>query len=359
MFNPAFQKLLAALIVQCKRLLLSVVGLIASMCLTIGSAMAADTAWPSACALAAWRAACESALVREPLNQIEALLDLYPQLDGSAAAQQARQEQTQWLGSPPTNCTTSACWSGHALRRLSVLAGEIALLHEPSISAEPVAIATGSPDASNLKKSLSVVGSEAPHSTRAKLDGTQIYALAQRASVFMMGRSQDQPNKKIYGSGVILAPGLVATNYHVVRKAGSMAVLYQNRVYRFSVVAGDIGLDLVLLRVPGLPGTVLPLAPLKSIQPGQRVYAFGSPFGFTQSISDGIVSAVRPFAVNKTASLIQVTTPISPGSSGGGLFDEQGALVGFASATYKNAQNLNFAIPAELVKTLPPMTLFR
>lgn len=364
MFDRAFGRLPVALVVRIKWARRNAVLMLAGAWLSVGSASAANTEWPQACAFAAWRASCDSPTVRAPLRQIEAVLELYPVLGGSTAALQARQEQAQWLDSPPTDCATSACWSAHALHRLSELAGA---LSDSAGTTEAVQAVSLSPDQQTLKKSpatsslpSSLSSADEPlQRTRAKLDGTQIYALAQRASVFMMGLAQGQPNKKIFGSGVILAPGLVATNYHVVRKAGSMSVLYQDRSYRFSVVAGDIGLDLVLLRVPGLPGTVLPLAPLKLVQPGQRVYAFGSPYGFTQSISDGIVSAVRPHFVNKSASIIQVTAPISPGSSGGGLFDEQGALVGFTTATYKSGQNINFAIPAELVKTLPPMTLFR
>jgi tetratricopeptide (TPR) repeat protein len=81
------------------------------------------------------------------------------------------------------------------------------------------------------------------------------------------------------------------------------------------------------------------------LKPGQKIYAIASPMGFENSITEGLVSGIRTSAQTGETT-IQFTAPVAPGSSGGGLFDEKGNLVGIIrSLTVGNAQNLNFAIP--------------
>jgi tetratricopeptide (TPR) repeat protein len=82
---------------------------------------------------------------------------------------------------------------------------------------------------------------------------------------------------------------------------------------------------------------------------GEHVYALGAPEGLELSLSEGLVSSLRSF---DGLSFIQTTAPISHGSSGGGLFDGQGSLIGITTFTFKDGQNLNFAIPSDLVATL-------
>jgi len=78
--------------------------------------------------------------------------------------------------------------------------------------------------------------------------------------------------------------------------------------------------------------------------PGQQVFAIGTPQGLEGSISEGIVSAKRGDPIFDRPLLVQTTAPISPGSSGGGLFDARARLVGITSFRLTDAQNLNFAI---------------
>jgi S1-C subfamily serine protease len=84
---------------------------------------------------------------------------------------------------------------------------------------------------------------------------------------------------------------------------------------------------------------------------GQRVYAIGSPQGLELTLSEGLVSALRQ---TTNGSIIQTTAPISPGSSGGGLFNANGQLVGIVTFQSRTGQNLNFALPAHWISEMKP-----
>jgi len=92
------------------------------------------------------------------------------------------------------------------------------------------------------------------------------------------------------------------------------------------------------------------VAPLSSMKVGQRLYAIGAPQGLELSLSEGLVSGLRK---DGDTTLIQTTAAISPGSSGGGLFDERGHLVGITTMFLKDSQALNFAVPAEMIALVP------
>ena len=162
------------------------------------------------------------------------------------------------------------------------------------------------------------------------------------------------------GSGVVVAPEIVLTNCHVT-KQGAVAVHYRKTKYKALVLAGNEEMDYCILQVAGLPATPAPMGPLGDVAPGQRVYSLGSPRGFELTFAEGIVSALRP-TVGMPLPIIQTTAPISPGSSGGGLFDEYGRVIGITTFFRVEAQNLNFAMPVELYRhlirapALPPAT---
>ena len=81
-----------------------------------------------------------------------------------------------------------------------------------------------------------------------------------------------------------------------------------------------------------------------TLEIGETVYAIGNPQRLELTVSDGLLSGKRSAGELR---LVQTTAPISPGSSGGGLFDSRGNLVGITTSTRRDAQNINFAIPAE------------
>lgn len=86
------------------------------------------------------------------------------------------------------------------------------------------------------------------------------------------------------------------------------------------------------------------------MQIGEQILAIGNPYGFENTISDGLISGIREIADFK---LLQITAPVSPGSSGGALFNMKGEVIGITSiGSQWNAQNLNFAIPINTLKIL-------
>lgn len=147
------------------------------------------------------------------------------------------------------------------------------------------------------------------------------------------------------GSGFIAADGGVVTNYHVIRGAYSAAARLQdgstNPVQ--GVVGYDPNRDVAVLKVDNLVAEPLPLADSDRVQIGDKVVAIGSPLAIQNTISDGIISGIR-------SGVLQTSTPISPGSSGGPLFNRQGEVVGITVAQIIGAQNVNFAVPINWAK---------
>ena len=152
-------------------------------------------------------------------------------------------------------------------------------------------------------------------------------------------------NGDIQGSGVVVAQKLVATNCHVVANARVPVTVRQGRVsHAAQRAATDTERDLCLLEVPTLEARPVAIGQAASLRVGMPVYAIGAPAGLELSLSAGLVSALRQTA---TVPMVQTTAPISPGSSGGGLFDQRALLVGITTSQMRTGQNLNFAIPAE------------
>ena len=193
--------------------------------------------------------------------------------------------------------------------------------------------------------------SPVPHST---LSADEIFVRASPAVVQVV--IQDRNNQPIaFGSGFLInTNGLIATNYHVIEKGHSAHVVLADGTI-FSVVgvaAYDSGADLAILKVAGqihaqpleLIGNELPLV-------GAKVYAIGNPLGLANTLSDGLVSGHQEIPIYPIT-MIQTTTPISPGSSGGPLVGDNGKVVGVMTVSRLGGQNLNFAVPASHVARL-------
>jgi len=119
------------------------------------------------------------------------------------------------------------------------------------------------------------------------------------------------------GSGILLSSGHVATNYHVVEKAGRLMVVQQGREYAAKPGYIDRFRDVCTLVVSGLQGSPIMFGDTNKLMVGEKVYAIGAPQGLELTFSDGIISGLRD--VDK-GHYIQLTAPISLGSSGGGAF---------------------------------------
>ena len=115
--------------------------------------------------------------------------------------------------------------------------------------------------------------------------------------------------------------------------------------------------DLVLLAIKDAKAPSLSLGNSQQVAIGDEVYAIGNPQGLEGTFSQGIVSSIRQAGVE---TIFQITAPISPGSSGGPVLNTQGKVIGVTVATFKDGQNLNFAIPsyylASLLRQIKPVT---
>ncbi len=154
------------------------------------------------------------------------------------------------------------------------------------------------------------------------------------------------------GSGFVVADETVATNLHVVEEAsaGFVRLIGAPRKYAVSGIIGtDRGHDLALLSVPGMHASSLALGDSKQASVGDEVFAIGNPEGLEGTISQGIISGIRGAG---TDILLQITAPISPGSSGGPVVNLRGEVIGLAVATLKVGQNLNFAVPSSYLSQL-------
>ncbi|MBT2334439.1 serine protease [Variovorax paradoxus] len=178
------------------------------------------------------------------------------------------------------------------------------------------------------------------------------------ASVWVV-RPLDAQGKSLgTGSGVVIEPGRLVTNCHVLAKAAAILVKHENVSFQAELEFPDVERDLCAIKVANFTAPAVQIAPLDTLKVGQKIYTIGTPYGLEQTMSDGLVSALRRGREGAIEN-IQISAPISPGSSGGGLFDEQGRLVGIttsgisATAGTAPAQNLNFARPAQWIFDLP------
>jgi S1-C subfamily serine protease len=154
------------------------------------------------------------------------------------------------------------------------------------------------------------------------------------------------------GSGFFIRDGEIASNLHVVEGAarGYAKVIGQETKYDIEgITAVDSERDLVILKISGVPTAVVSLGNSESVQVGGTVYAVGNPQGLEGTFSQGIVSSIREVGSDK---LLQITAPISPGSSGGPVLNGKGEVIGVSVATFRGGQNLNFAIPSNYLKAL-------
>ncbi len=160
---------------------------------------------------------------------------------------------------------------------------------------------------------------------------------------------------KSLGSGFIIsADGYVLTNHHVVKDADEIVVkLTDRREFLAKVIGSDSRTDVALLKVEADDLPVVNIGSAEDLQVGEWVLAIGSPFGFDQSVTAGIVSAKgRSLPGGNYVPFIQTDVAINPGNSGGPLFNMQGQVVGVNSQIYSRSggyMGLSFAIPMHVV----------
>ncbi len=162
--------------------------------------------------------------------------------------------------------------------------------------------------------------------------------------VFLRVTTKD--GERRLGSGfVVRKTGEILTNFHLVEDAKTVTVKLRNEeVYdEVTLLEADARRDIALIKVRGWNLPVVRLGNSDPVQVGERVVAIGNPRGLEQTVTDGLISAIRD--TGKGYKLFQMSVPISTGSSGGPLFNMAGEAIGITAAYLEGGQNLNFAIP--------------
>jgi hypothetical protein len=186
------------------------------------------------------------------------------------------------------------------------------------------------------------------HLEQKPLSPEEIYKKVER-SVFVVLASPSLAEVKVrniaQGSAIAVSDHLLLTNCHVVKDRPLIKLWQDGTRADATLVAADDKTDRCVIKTDEL--TLKPIGgvrPLDSLAVGEHVFAIGAPISLERTLSEGLISGLRP---GRARHLVQTSAPISPGSSGGGLFDERGNLVGITTAGFMGgAQNLNFAIAA-------------
>lgn len=158
------------------------------------------------------------------------------------------------------------------------------------------------------------------------------------------------------GTGFVIdASGIVVTNHHVIDKSNSVSVklLEGKWASKVELLVQDKDQDLAILKITTDEDLhALHLGDSDLIQVGERAISIGNPLGLEHTLTDGLVSARRTYEGQK---MIQMSTPVSPGNSGGPLFNLHGEVIGVTTAqlgSYSRGQNLNLAVPINQAKAM-------
>ena len=185
----------------------------------------------------------------------------------------------------------------------------------------------------------------------AELSASEVYRKVS-ASVFIVFAAEsveellkDRPRGTSLGSAVAVSATHLVTNCHVVEGRPAIALVQGEEVGRAVLFRQDPNRDQCFLRSLDLELTPVDgVRRFVDLKPGEQVYSIGAPKGQELTIAGGLISGLR---VLDEGNHVQTSAPISPGSSGGGLFDDRGNLIGITTFLLRDAQNLNFAIAAE------------
>jgi Tfp pilus assembly protein PilF len=169
-------------------------------------------------------------------------------------------------------------------------------------------------------------------------------------AVVVVTAYDEKGNAISQGSGFIVrADGAVVTNYHVIGMARDIKITAGDRILDVEgLIFTDEKNDLVILKAKVKNMPVVKLGVVEKANIGEHVYVISSPEGLENTISDGLLSGIRE--IDEKREILQITAPISPGSSGGAVFNRNGEVIGVVTFLIKEAQNLNFAMPVELIK---------
>lgn len=179
---------------------------------------------------------------------------------------------------------------------------------------------------------------------------TEVFNSAAPSVVVVQALGAGEKNSA-QGSGVVIGPEEVVTSCRVFEGAARLVVRHGGREYSAAPKHVDAKRHVCSLTVPGLAAPAAKLGSTHALRLGQKVFAIGAPQGLQVTVSEGVISALRDKGA--LGRYPETTAPVYPGSSGGGLFDEQGRLIGLTTFHLSEGQQLNFVIPVEWVSELP------
>jgi hypothetical protein len=179
---------------------------------------------------------------------------------------------------------------------------------------------------------------------------SDIYKQASPA-VVLIQMLNDKGEIRSSGSGFLIdATGKIVTNYHVIAhaKQGTVRLANKDAYDAIEVLDIDKRKDIAIIKIKAIELPFLSLGKSSTVDIGDKVYSLSNPLGvFQNTLSDGIVSGIR---LGDGYRYFQISAPISHGSSGSPIFNTKGEVIGIATATMEEGQNLNFAVPIDYVK---------
>jgi S1-C subfamily serine protease len=185
------------------------------------------------------------------------------------------------------------------------------------------------------------------------LSPQEIASRARPATVLVRASANGQAIGQ--GSGFLVDPsGVLVSNLHVVEGADAITVTTASgEIYdKVFFVSADRRKDIVVLKIPGIGLPSLRFGDDQGLEVGDRVFVLGNPRGLEGTFSDGMISAKR---IEDGVAYLQITAPISSGSSGGPVLNSRGEVVGIATATIRDGQNLNLAVASRYARGMIAM----
>jgi serine protease Do len=245
------------------------------------------------------------------------------------------------------------------------VAGATALAPKPAIAAtapaQPVA-AIAVPDFSQIAQqyggavvNISVSGSKKISAAEAADPMQEFFRRFQGLPPSSAQGNVEVPVRGMGSGFIVAADGLILTNAHVVQDAKEVIVkLTDRREYTAKVLGADAKTDIAVLKIDAKNLPTVRLGDPANLKTGEWVLAIGSPFGFDNSVTAGVVSAVhRALPSDSSVPFIQTDVAVNPGNSGGPLFNGRGEVVGINAQIYSRSggyQGLSFAIPIDIAQ---------
>jgi serine protease Do len=151
------------------------------------------------------------------------------------------------------------------------------------------------------------------------------------------------------GSAIAVTDHVLATNCHVALTGNYLGIVLNNEFKLGTIFFRDINRDICFVEVPGVKFAPVKIRNTQDVHVGEQVYAIGNPEGLEKSISQGIISNKRK---DRGGYVLQTDATVSFGSSGGGLFDKNGDLIGITNSVDRYSKHIAFAIPSEWISQI-------